>query len=513
MKSSLVLALVLLVCFGALHGQDGALDTSFGSDGIVTMDIDNSNDAMKSILTQTDGKIIVAGYTTDTIADKFCLVRFNIDGTVDNSFGMDGVVTTTFASTSIASDIALQSDDKIVVAGHTWGGSENHFALARYNPDGSLDTSFGENGTVSSSFPGKYAIARALAIQGDGKIIVGGQVYTLNNDFDEFALARYETNGSLDATFGTGGQVTTSFGEGTQNWINAIELQENGKIVAGGFSNDLCALARYNENGTLDPTFGNSGLVTTWIPNTTQGIINALAIDSNGGIFGGGFSVDAYSNFTVVKYDSSGMLDNTFGVNGIVVTQLSPEQDAIADILLQADNKLLVAGSTNENSIFQFALARFDGAGNPDPTFGTNGVVKTLVNPHPNILQAITLQSDGKILATGFIDEYPYDIGIVRYSSTVLSTADYGKSIDNISVYPNPAANWVEIAYTLKQKEDVTIQLLDSQARVLQERLIPFKTTGVNNTEAFDLETHSAGIYFISIGTMGVSQIVKIVKE
>jgi len=139
------------------------------------------------------------------------------------------VVITIFAYTSIASDVALQVDGKIIVAGHTWSGAENQFALARYNSNGALDSSFGNSGIVSSSFSTNNAIARTMKIQSDGKIVVAGHIYTLNNDFDEFAIARYNTDGSPDATFGNTGQVTTSFGIGTRNWINSIELQNDGK--------------------------------------------------------------------------------------------------------------------------------------------------------------------------------------------------------------------------------------------------------------------------------------------
>jgi len=512
-KNSLAFALVLLIHSSVLYAQDGTLDNSFDLDGIVTLDINNSNDAMKSIITQSDGKIIVAGYTSDMVTDKFCLARFNVNGTLDNSFGSNGVIITTFTYTSIASDVALQNDGKIVVAGHTWGGSQNNFALARYNSDGSLDTSFGNSGTVSTSFSSKNAIARTLKIQNDGKIIAAGHVYTLTSDFDEFAVTRYNTDGSLDVSFGTGGQVTTSFGAGTKNWINSIELQNNGKIVAGGFSNDLVALAGYNPNGTLDLTFGTNGLVTTMIPNTTQGLINALALDADGSIFAGGFSVDAFSNSTLVKYDSLGIPDDTFGVNGILVTQISPEQDGITDILIQADNKLLVAGSTSENSVFQFALARFDSIGNPDPTFGTNGIVKTLVNPNFNQLESIALQSDGNILATGFVDNYPYDIAIVRYSSTTLSTVNQATSLENVSIYPNPALDKLMITYTLAYEGDVSVKLLDGKARLLHEKFTSYITSGAKNTETLQLDMYPSGIYFISIGTLDTHQLFRIVKE
>lgn len=516
MKKIFVLTLTFLAYFNVLDAQDGILDNSFDMDGLVTMDINNSNDVMKSIITQADGKIIVAGYTSDMVIDKFCLVRFNSNGMVDNSFGSNGVVITTFAYTSIASDVALQNDGKIIVAGHTWGGSENNFALARYNSNGVLDASFGNLGTVSTPFSSKNAVARTLKIQTDGKIVVGGHVYSSNNDFDEFAIARYNTNGSLDVTFGTGGQVATSFGIGTKNWINSIQLQNNGKIVAGGFSNNFFALARYNLNGTLDLTFGINGLITTIIPNTTQGIINSIALDTDESIFAGGFSTDTINNgtnnSTIVKYDSLGNPDSTFGMNGILVTNISAENDVIADILIQADNKLLMAGSSSENSVFQFAIARFDSTGNPDSTFGANGVVKTLVNPNFNQLEAITLQSDGKVLTTGFIDNYPYDLAIARYTSTILSTQESESLLEDVSIYPNPTRDKVQITFTLKRGGEVSIKLFDSNTRLLQVNKL-HSIQNKKNQETFQLDNYSDGVYFIKISTSFSNQMIKIIKE
>ena len=513
LKFPLIIALASLlnVC---VQAQDGTLDSSFGSGGIVRMDISSYfNEVAKSVITQPDGKIIVAGYHADHIKDNFCLVRFNHNGSVDSSFGPDGVVITNFTNTSIASDIALQTDGRIIVAGHSWGTTDNEFALARYNPDGSPDSTFGTLGLVMTPFSGKSAAARTLKIQNDGKIIVGGHVYTVGIDWDEFALARYNPDGSLDNTFGTSGQLTTSFGAGTRNWINSIQLQPDGKIVAGGFSNNQFAIARYHSNGTLDNTFGTSGLVTTLIPGTTQGVINAVALSPSGSIFAGGFSVDTMSNFTIVKYNSSGIPDNTFGSSGILVSKISPEQDAIADILIQADNKLLVGGSTNESSIFQFVLARFDSLGNPDPTFGTAGIVKTLIHPTFNQLEAITLQPDGKILATGFVGNYPYDIAVTRYMSTMVSSKSPGTLPDQITIYPNPTSDILHITFTPEHQEDISIKLFDCNGQVLLAKSFTSFIPGEENTESLQLTTYTAGIYFVNISTLTTNQTFKIIKK
>lgn len=511
MRNVIILVILILANHFSSYAQGGVLDNSFDSDGMLTLDISNSNDVMKSMVIQPDGKILVAGYTSDMITDEFCLLRFNTDGSLDVGFGVSGIVITSFPFTSVASDIALQLDGKIVVAGHTWSGTNNVFALARYHSDGVLDTTFGSSGLVTSSFPGKGAIARSLKIQSDGKIVAAGHIYTLETDWDEFALSRFNLDGTLDTTFGSEGQVTTSFGVSTKNWINEIQIQNDGRIVAGGFSNDVFALARYLPNGNLDSTFGESGLKTTFIPGTTQGVINAIVLKSDGSIFAGGFSTDTLNDFTVVKYDSLGTLVSSFGVNGILVDQISTENDAIADMLIQPNGALLAAGSSSTSGLYQFALTSYDSTGNIDTTFGTNGVAKTSISSSFNQLESISLQPDGKILATGFVDDYPYDLAVVRYTSTILSTSDPLISIEDFSVYPNPALDQLHVTFTTKTNGLVSLQLYDFHARLLEETKL-YTIQGAINREAIELENCSAGIYFIKINTPYSNQMVKFIK-
>lgn len=513
MKNTISLTLLCLFSLNTLFAQDGTLDNSFGSGGIVTMDINNANDVMKSIVVQADGKIIVAGYSSDVTSDRFCLVRLNVDGTKDNSFGNNGVVTTAFNYTSLASDIALQSDGKIVVAGHTWNGTENAFAIVRYLSDGTLDVAFGNAGKVIVDFPSKNAVATTLRIQNDGKIITAGTVYVLSkNDFSEFAIVRLNNDGSLDANFGMNGRVTTSAGLGNRNGINSIAIQNDGKIVAGGFSDYFFTLARYHTNGSLDASFGINGLIKTSIPNATQGIINDIELAADGSIFAGGFSIDSLSDFTIAKYNSLGVLDNTYGTNGILVLPISAEQDGISDILLQADGKLLAAGSAVENGVFQFAITRLDNTGNPDASFGTNGVVKTLVNPNQNTLNAVTQQTDGKIVVVGDIGYNPSDIALARYTSTVLSTKDPLHHLYNVSIFPNPASNEININIASDRHGDVAIKLYDAQSSLLQEKNYSI-IKGENKITAFNIEQYPKGIYFVNIEIGNYSKTFSVIKR
>ncbi|MBI2337080.1 MAG: hypothetical protein HYU97_10030 [Deltaproteobacteria bacterium] len=241
---------------------------------------------------------------------------------MDTTFGTGGLVTTDFSGSSLdqASEMVLQSDGKIVVGGYSDAGGSNDFALARYSSDGSLDTTFGTGGLVTTDFSGSSDDqARQMVLQSDGKIVVGG--YSDAGGSGDFALARYSSDGSLDTTFGTGGLVTTDFSGSSLDQAGPVVLQSDGKIVVGGYSdaggsNDF-ALARYSSDGSLDTTFGTGGLVTTNFSGSSSDVAIATVLQSDGKIVVGGISSAGGSiDFALARYGSDGSLDTTFGTGG-----------------------------------------------------------------------------------------------------------------------------------------------------------------------------------------------------
>jgi uncharacterized delta-60 repeat protein len=238
------------------HNANGSTDKTFGSNGYVsTVTYPGHFSYVTSMAIQTDGKIVIAGYDTPTdgSTSDFAIARYNTNGTPDTSFDIDGIARVGFVgySNDYAKAVKIQSDGKIVVAGHSnigaWG--DNNFTLARLNTNGSLDTGFGNNGLVSTTFASISADrANDMTIQADGKIVVVG---TTKNGFDsDFGLARYNTNGSLDTTFGYGGLVTTSFGTSYLGDSATNVVLQNGKIVVAGYTSDsydrTLVMARYN---------------------------------------------------------------------------------------------------------------------------------------------------------------------------------------------------------------------------------------------------------------------------
>jgi uncharacterized delta-60 repeat protein len=237
------LILMLPVNAPSAAAAAGDLDTSFGGDGkVLTWSAEADSALASGVAIQADGKIVAAGRAEGPrVGQAFALARYNTDGTLDATFGGDGKVLTPGGT---ASALAIQADGKIVVGGSSVGAG---FALFRHRRDGSLGENFGRDGEVSTSFPDGEASLKAVAIQADGRIVAAGDVS--NGTEGRFALARFGTGGNLDDTFGSDGRVTTRFGGGFATAF-ALAIQADGRIVAAGArekgTGRRFALARYH---------------------------------------------------------------------------------------------------------------------------------------------------------------------------------------------------------------------------------------------------------------------------
>ncbi|MEH2043413.1 DUF4347 domain-containing protein, partial [Nostoc sp.] len=382
-------------------------DTSFSSDGKVTTDLGFiAIDIGRSVALQTNGKIIVAG---DSNGD-FALVRYNTDGSLDTSFSSDGKVTTDLGllSIDIGYSLAIQADGKIIVA----GTNGTDFALARYNSDGSLDTSFSSDGKVTTGFGLTIDIAHSTTVQADGKIIVAG------TDGTDFALARYNSDGSLDTSFSSDGKVTTDFALLAIDIVYSTAVQADGKIIVAGVSNGDFALARYNSNGSLDTSFSSDGKVTTDFGLLAIDIVYSLVVQADGKILVAG---ESNGDFALARYNSDGSLDTSFSSDGKVTTDFGLLPNEIAySLAVQADGKILVAGVSNND----FALVRYNSDGSIDTTFDNDGKVSTDLGLLTlDIAYGLVQQPDGKIIVAGtdgtdfavvryLVDEVPTDLGL-----------------------------------------------------------------------------------------------------
>ena len=390
-RTGLATTVVALLAL-ATSATAGDLDLTFGSDGKVITDLGSGTDAANAVAIQQDGKIVAVGRAG--FPDAFAAVRYNLDGTLDPTFGIGGVATIDVGLFDEAFAVAIQSDGKIVAAGATApSGFCCQFALARYNSDGSPDTSFGVGGVVTTSFGG-LTEAFAVAIQADGKIVAAGS--TFSPFISSFALARYNVDGSLDPGFGAGGLVTTDFGG--VDAAGAVAIRADGRIVAvggGGPSSDF-ALALYLSDGSLDSTFGTGGKVTTDFGSFDRA--NAVAIQTDGKIVVAGTGVE---RFALARYGSTGELDPSFDADGKVTTQFTGANIESANALvIQTDGKIVAAGSAFDGPQ-SLAIARFETNGSPDISFGDLGRVMTGFAGGDAEARGIALQADGLIVAAG----------------------------------------------------------------------------------------------------------------
>jgi uncharacterized delta-60 repeat protein len=387
----------------------GDLDLRFGTSGIVItqMSQQGGNDEIMSIAVQSDGRIVAVGpaWRGETNKD-FGLARYNPDGTLDDTFGTGGKVITNLSNINnedIPFAAVLQPDGRIVAAGFAFNGSEGpDFALARFNTDGSLDTSFGAGGKVTTPLGGDDK-ALGLVIQQDGKIVAAGHAST------NFALVRYNTDGSLDTSFGKAGKVITDISAAnTNNNAQGFAIQPDGRLVASGFvfnssTGGDTTLVRYNTDGSLDTSFGTGGKVIINL-SPVNGHDHALevAIQPDNKIVAVGDVNNGSTgrDFTIIRLNSDGRLDTSYGTGGIVTTDIDGQDNAYA-IALQLGGRIIAAGYCADNR--DFALVRYNADGSLDTSFGAGGKVTANISPVKgnDVIYFLALQPDGRLIAAG----------------------------------------------------------------------------------------------------------------
>lgn len=409
-----LLCVFSLVCVAS---EPGDLDVGFSGDGMVTVAIGSADDRGLAVAVQSDDKVVVAGSRLDG-DDDFALVRLTSAGALDTTFSVDGRATATFlGGDDRALAVAIQADGRIVAAGFATPSADADFAVARLNSSGVLDTGFNADGRVTTGIGPGDDVAQALAIQSDGRVLVAG--YSWNGTDDDFALVRYGSDGSLDAGAGAldgDGRLTTDFA-GADDRAMAIAVQSDGRILVAGTSGSDIVLARYDPDGGLDGSFGTGGSVTTDLGALEQGL--ALALQSDGRILVAGSSLDAFTGdelAVVLRYESDGTLDDTFDDDGIQSIAFSAGRSRANAVRLQADGRILVGGVAEGAVDDDFALARLTDEGSLDTEFGIDGWVLTDFGAGDDVARALALQSTGRILLAGYANNgTDDDIAVARY--------------------------------------------------------------------------------------------------
>ncbi len=406
------------------YNTTGTLDNSFSGDGVLALPFTDRYHS--SIAIQANGKIVAAGSSFTGSTYDFAVIRYNTDGVPDNSFSGDGMFTSTVGSfNDFARAVAIQVHGKIVVAGGADDNAGNSkFALIRRTSSGNIDKSFTAARTdIGNKDEATTDKGRFVAVKPDGKIVVVGMSLVFTNTRIAPAIIQYDSKGSLDPNFGFQGAVLGEFPGGNFTATTAA-IQKDGKIIVGGYfehgKTDF-ALARYNTDGSLDNSFNHDGFVTTAISPNAADYCYAIAVQPDDGkIIAAGASTicntGCPTNFAIVRYNANGTPDNTFGTSGIVTTDFFSRSDYIRSIALR-DGKIVVAGYTDNGSNTDFALARYLPNGNLDYSFSVDGKLTTNVTGNSDYARSVRIQDDGKIVAGGYsYNGSNYDFSLVRYN-------------------------------------------------------------------------------------------------
>lgn len=502
--------------------QVEGLDEDFGTSGIDTTDLGTNYDVAKSVVLQSDGKIIVGGEAKY----NFGLVRYHSNGQKDETFGTNGIVTTDF-DTSIDRlfAITMQIDGKIIAVGN--GGPLFSIGLVRYLNDGSLDNSFGDNGKVITSIDDFTIMAVDVIVRPNGKILVGGFIRQNGLDFDEdFCLTQYNTDGTLDHDFGESGMVITDFGNGSRDFAKSMILQPDGRVVLVGsvsgsdettFKNNF-ALIRYDVDGTLDESFGVNGLVTTDFDDTYD-LANDVVLQTNGKIVLAGYS-NYPNSISLSRYSQDGTLDSSFGEGGKVA--LTTMGNRANSIVTDPDGKLLLSVASSLE-ISSFGLIRLHENGEIDTDFGQNGKVTIDNFGNRSVSNDLVIQTDGKIVVVGEVSyvleewsgpTYHVDFAIARYipDLSIVTTNNF-PGLEAIQVFPNPITENTFLKYELANEFNISLHFCNIEGRVLKTYFEnrPHKA-GPYEQKLSLPNSLSSGVYYLVFSANGKQSVVKLLK-
>jgi uncharacterized delta-60 repeat protein len=417
----------------------GSLDTCFGSSGKVITNVNGTgSNFANDVALQADGKIVVAVYENPPSGNKqdFLVLRYDISGLLDPTFGSGGVARISFANSGSesANALSIQPDGKILVVGYAPLKSYSVFAVARLNPNGSLDMLFGSGGKVLFSFQNNVpGGAQGVTIQANGYIVVAGRSGA------EFALARFRPNGTFDTAFNGTGKVTVSTANSTDTLVGGAYDVTIQKVTVGGIVQEKLvavgirprldivnrdiAVLRFNPDGSLDSSFGGGGKVFTNFTGYSDQA-KAVAIDANNNIVIAGHTLTDSTNgqmFALVRYTENGQLDASFGSGGKVTAGVVGYRSSLIGhgLAIQPDGRIVASGyvETSDYAYADFAALRLNVDGTPDTTFGSAGtgvVLTDFYGDRDHAWGGLALQADGRIVVVGAANSSQH-VGLTRY--------------------------------------------------------------------------------------------------
>ena len=450
-----------------LEGQI-SLDPSFGTDGITSVAVGIQNAGSSTVSLLPDGEFIVSGYGVAGLAGyDFTLVKFTADGQIDANFADNGISLldiSGYQKSDLPYSSTVQDDGKILIVGRSYGSSNLDVVLARYLPNGQLDSMFADNGHFAFDYQGHSDRGYDVAIQADQKIVLSG--YLSDDSTSVLMVMRFNPNGLLDSTFADNGLYINDFGVSNSRAYK-IEVLPNQKLIISGraifeTSKDL-VLLQLNPDGTLDTDFGTNGVSIIDVSNESDDVGYSFLVQEDGSfLIGGDALVDTTKFATLTKVLSNGMLDMNFGTNGKIVDTLAGTK-IITSIINQPDGKILV----NAHSSSINTLIRFSSNGQLDTDFGINGVYALPISNHL-LGDAMLFQPDGKLVVLGKQLVNKVEIAMVRFiTEFTVGIVDFSLA-ENILTYPNPILSETTFEYSLKQPEHLSLKLFDLSGKCIQ---------------------------------------------
>jgi len=484
-----------------LHfSENGVFETS------TNFHFSQGSDRVLSIIEQEDEKIIALVESKTGTTNRAFLVRYNVDGSTDNTFGTNGIIDTGLTKPN---KLKQQSDGKFIIS------TLANTTLTRYNTNGSLDTSFGTNGSSNiNSLTGSVALIFNLTIASDDSIFLSCILDDTLNSTLSYGLVKINANGSLAIGFGNNGVATTRFNfynSSEYEYLTDATIQSDGKIIVCGTlkpasNNYTGGIARFNSNGIIDSTFGTNGQVISSIGTITYPI-NITNVNNDNFIVNS--AINDFKSTGVTKYLTNGAIDTTFGINGFQ----SNSNTEISNFIVMPDGKIIGGGLYNPIDNSQFLLVKLNTDGTEDSNFGTNGNYITPIFNSAAMNTLIQLQN-GKLLGVGSNNNGNSTVGtLARYTDLNLATTTFENEIQPISAYPNPFYDSINIGYELENDDIVTIELVDLQGKIIQTIINKQKQYKGKHSQPINISNQiEYGNYLLNYTTSNTHKSIKVIK-
>ncbi|HHG84655.1 MAG TPA: T9SS type A sorting domain-containing protein [Bacteroidetes bacterium] len=511
MKNTFSLYLLFLLQLLFAHGLFAqTLDSTFNTNGIAIHHLPDDDDG-EAVALAADGKIVVASASEGVSGMDFLLMRFDSTGSLDTTFGTNGLVREPLVGKEgFFTDVLVQADGKIVSVGYS--SAEDQFYVFRHTNSGARDSTFGQNGLVTTVFGTLMQGATSVGMDGN-KIVVAGTAE--GSVGSSIVLARYLPSGVLDVSFGSSGYGGTGI-HVVQGAQPQLIVQPDGRMLLGcaaknGMDADFL-VARLLNNGLVDGGYGSSGV--TLIDLGDEEEVTAIALDLDGRLIVAGNSENPtlLSRFAMVRLDTNGVLDSSFATNGSYVQALGSGDSYCNGLAVAGGGEIYLSGDIEDSTQRVFALLSFDSMGGNLLGCGNQGLVATIIGNEEDLCNDMVLYPDGRIILVGESSDIQgnSDVVLARYHPCQIVGVDRVLAGPEVIFFPNPAFGWASIRLQTSTMNTLSYSILDLQGRTVRELgIIPASSGG--QRQEVDLRELSAGTYFLRIAGADVNKVVRFV--